>query len=488
MGLSKKGDINLTEDRKEVYNYKKRIMASYGSRELASQWIFAAFGFSVFFFYESVIQLPTLLAALAFVIYSIWNAINDPLIGWVLEKIHMPWEKKGFKRFPWLVIAIIPWLISYLLIYLVPSQWYGSPAIVQQNQWLIFGWYVGTLCFYDTMVTIYDTNVLAIYPEKFRTLGERRTTQGFGTLLGIIGLVLAAVPPMFFVGEETLVASGYVANAWFSVGFGVILWLFTVPGIFEDKRVRNLRLKRKELGEIQELEPFIKSTLTVVKDKNFMLKMIHFFGYQVGAVMTQTSAYYVVTYILLNQTSITILLLSMLVGSLISVPIWTYVAHKVNDNRRVGIIACTVLFVTFIPLMIVGDVIGWIISLVLFGVGIGANWYIDPPLMGDVLDDVSVRTGKTQYTIYYGFQAFFIKFGQTFIAITIALSHVLTGFDPANPIQTGYALFGIRVHTAIVPAILMLITLLIFWKWYDITPEKVTENKMKLKELGLERQ
>jgi GPH family glycoside/pentoside/hexuronide:cation symporter len=485
--LIKKGELNLTEQRKEEYIYKKRIMASYGSRELASQWIFAAFGFSVFFFYESVIQLPTLLAALAYVVYSIWNAVNDPLIGWIMEKIHMPWEKKGFKRFPWLVIAIIPWLISYLLIYLVPSQWYGSPAIVQQNQWLIFGWYVGTLCFYDTMVTLYDTNVLAVYPEKFRTLGERRTTQGFGTILGILGLVLAAVPPMFFVGEDTLVASGYVANAWFSVGFGVILWLFTIPGIFEDKRVRDLRFKRKESGEKQEIEPFIKSTVTVVKDRNFMLKMIHFFGYQVGAVMTQTSAYYVVTYILLNQTSITILLLSMLIGSLISVPIWNYVAHKLNDNRKVGLIACAVLFVTFIPLMIVGDVIGWIISLVLFGVGIGANWYIDPPMMGDVLDDVSVRTGKTQYTIYYGFQAFFIKFGQTFIAITIALSHVLTGFDPANPIQTDFALFGIRVHTAIVPAILMLITLIIFWKWYDITPEKVLENKSKLKELGLER-
>jgi len=106
----------VTEERKEEYTYKKRIMASYGARELAGQWIYAAFGFSVFFFYESVIQLPTVLAALAFVIYSIWNAVNDPLVGWLLEKIHMPWEKKGYKRFPWTLIFVIPWLISYLLI------------------------------------------------------------------------------------------------------------------------------------------------------------------------------------------------------------------------------------------------------------------------------------------------------------------------------------------------------------------------------------
>lgn len=47
------------------------------------------------------------------------------------------------------------------------------------------------------------------------------------------------------------------------------------------------------------------------------------------------------------------------------------------------------------------------------------------------------------------------------------------------------ALLGIRIHSAIVPAILILITILIFWKYYDLTPDKVATNKAKLKELGL---
>ncbi|MFX1574778.1 MAG: MFS transporter [Promethearchaeota archaeon] len=478
----------MSEERKEEYKYSKKIMASYGSRELMGQWIFAAFGFSVFFFYENVIALPTILAALAFTIYSIWNAINDPLIGWFLEKIHMPWEKKGFKRFPWVVIAFIPWLISYLSIYLVPSQWYGTSSIVNQNKWSIFAWYVISLCIYDTLATLYDVNVVSIYPDKFKSLGERRTTQGFGTILGIIGLVAAAIPPMFFIGEKTLIASGYIFGAIFSVGLGLIIFIFTIPGIFEDKRMRNLHIQRRESGVKEEIEPFFKSTLTAIKDKRFMLKMVHFFGYQVGGVMIQTSAFYVVTYILLNETSITVLLLMMLVGALISVPLWTIIAHKVNDNRKIAIIACATLFITFIPLIFVGNVIGWIIGLIFFGIGIGANWYIDPPLMGDVLDDISVRTGKTQYRIYYGFQAFFIKFGQTFIAITIALSHILTGYVGGAETQDSLALFGIRIHTAIVPAILMLITLLIFWKWYDIKPDLIKINKEKLKELGLEEQ
>ena len=47
------------------------------------------------------------------------------------------------------------------------------------------------------------------------------------------------------------------------------------------------------------------------------------------------------------------------------------------------------------------------------------------------------------------------------------------------------ALFGIRIHAAIVPAILILVTILIFWKFYELTPDRVAANKSKLQELGL---
>ena len=157
----------MVEERKEEYTYKKRIMTSYGSRELFGQWITAAFGFYVFFFYENVIELPVTLAALAFTIYSIWNAVNDPFIGWLMEKIHMPWEKKGFKRFPWMIIGAFPWLISYLLIFLVPTAWQADPV---GNQWLIFGWFLGSICLYDTLLTLYDVNVLSLFPDKFSGL------------------------------------------------------------------------------------------------------------------------------------------------------------------------------------------------------------------------------------------------------------------------------------------------------------------------------
>jgi Na+/melibiose symporter-like transporter len=62
--------------------------------------------------------------------------------------------------------------------------------------------------------------------------------------------------------------------------------------------------------------------------------------------------------------------------------------------------------------------------------------------------------------------------------------------DPKTPqeggdTQTSLAILGIQLHTGIIPAMLMLIGTLIFWKFYDITPHKAEKIKEKLKELKL---
>ena len=45
--------------------------------------------------------------------------------------------------------------------------------------------------------------------------------------------------------------------------------------------------------------------------------------------------------------------------------------------------------------------------------------------------------------------------------------------------------FGIRVHTAIVPVLLVLVATLIFWRRFDLSPERAAENRKKLEKLGI---
>ena len=86
------------------------------------------------------------------------------------------------------------------------------------------------------------------------------------------------------------------------------------------------------------------------------------------------------------------------------------------------------------------------------------------------------------------------KLGQTSVAAIFAIVHTATGFVSGAPSLAQLmtmsptpelAVFGIRIHAAMVPAVVVLIATLLFWKLYDLTPDKVAANKAILEERGL---
>lgn len=476
--------------KKSEFEYPRRIMLSYGSRELFTQWVSAAFGFTVFFYYESVIGLNVGLAAAAYIIYQIWNSINDPLTGYLMERVVFPWEKKsGFRRMPIIIVAAILWMLSYVAIFMGPT--FASP---NASQWTIFAWYVVSLCLYDTFGTLFDVNAVSLYPEKFTGLNERRVVQAMGTSLGIIGLVLAQIiPPMFI---TTGVAVTYRNSALVTFGLGFIFLLLMIPGIYETKKLREVyRLRRENLAHQEKGLGFFPTAKVVFSNRRFVGKMVLFFGYQVSVVMLQTTALYIVTFLLdAPASTIPLLLGGMMVGALLSVPVWMVISRRTNNNRLVSLAGGFFMALTFVPMIFINGLIGWFICLIFFGIALGNQWFMDPPTMADILDDVAVKTGRRDPSIYISYQSLVFKLGYTSIAAVIATVHTWTNFPAgvtslAELMQKSptpqLALFGIRIHSAIVPAVVALVATLIFWRLYDLTPAKVMENKKILEEKGL---
>jgi len=478
----------VEQKEKEVRENSIPIMISYGGYQTFSQWITGAFGLYVFFFYEVEIGLNVGLAATALIIYSLWNAVNDPLVGYLMERLHMPWEKRWGKRFPWAFLGAIPWLFSYVAIFLVPLNWHPV-----NDQWLIFAWFLITLIIYDTLLTLWNVNATAMYPDKFKGSSERRLATGIGTLMGMIGIAVGSIiPPMFIAAglPET-----YRTMAWIGVGIGIILFFLMIPGIRENPKMRRRYQQYRMVAKEQEQEPFLKTAKKAIKDRLFMMKVIYFFGYQAAVALLSASGPYMITYVIQGDAgTLGILMAFMLIGALISMPIWTIIAQKVNNNKKMSLVAGIVMFLTFLPMFFVDGFLFFMIALFLFGIGLGGQWFMDPPTMGDVLDDITIRSGKREAAIYYGYQAFFIRLSGSFQALIFALVHILTGFPSgvtsyaqleAQSPTPELALLGIRAHATLIPAIIVLVTIFIFWKWYDLTPEKVAANKEKLKELGL---
>ena len=120
-----------------------------------------------------------LFAGVAFAIKA-WDAVNDPIFGILLEKIHF----KSGKFLPWIRISILAIPLSTVLVFAIPS---GLP-IGLKVAWLVVGYML-----WDTAYTIGDVPIYALSTAMTNNPAERTLLISRGRFWGSVAIFL----PMF---------------------------------------------------------------------------------------------------------------------------------------------------------------------------------------------------------------------------------------------------------------------------------------------------
>jgi len=128
---------------------------------------------------------------------------------------------------------------------------------------------------------------------------------------------------------------------------------------------------------------------------------------------------------------------------------------------------------------------GAIFAVAVLGFCGGASIFIRYPIFSDIIDEATILDGKRREGAYQGVLTFFDRFGILLQPVIFTIIHIITEFDPLAAIQTPLAQEGIIAAMIWVPALVVLLAAIIFWKAFDLTPEKTALNKAKLKELKL---
>jgi Na+/melibiose symporter-like transporter len=152
------------------------------------------------------------------------------------------------------------------------------------------------------------------------------------------------------------------------------------------------------------------------------------------------------------------------------------------------ILGCLILSFSVLPLIFLSDLISTLIVFGIGGIGLGGTTVLSVVLVSDVIDELTVNMRKRQEGIYLGIRVFIIRLAFIVQALLFAIIHTSTGYIAGVPgvvIQPPEALFGIRTLISIIPLIVMFLSTLVFWKVYDITPEKAATLKEQLKKLNL---
>lgn len=457
--------------------HSKGNMASYGFAKFLNEFIDMAFTAFGFFYYESEIGLNIWLVGLGYIIFAIYNAINDPFVGYITNR-PFKFTKKWGRRFPWILFGGFFWILSYYLIFSPPAV---SPQTLSGSL-IIFAWLIFATCLFDTFASIFFVNFASLFPDKFRSVEERRTATGIGTFIGIFGVALGAIIPPLFITFGDL--NSYMIQAGAMILIGIVVITLSIPGCREDQILIDRYLTTYD--DKAKRESFFGTLKIAMKQKAFVVFIITYTLYRSLVILIQASVPYLVLFVLEKKASAAILLSAgFLIGALISIPFWIFLAKKTNNNRKVMIIAGFAIAIFTVPLIFITHYEALIIAMILWGFCLGGFWVMISPVLADVIDESVVKTGKREEGIYNGFQQFFGRLGIMIQAISFVLVHTFTGFKEGAKTQTDLAIWGIQIHFALIPMILILLGTIIFWKWYDLTPEKVEINQEKVKEMGL---
>jgi Na+/melibiose symporter-like transporter len=110
------------------------------------------------------------------------------------------------------------------------------------------------------------------------------------------------------------------------------------------------------------------------------------------------------------------------------------------------------------------------------------------PVQADTYDEVTSNLGVHQEATLQGITNFFIRLAYLFVGIIIAAVHILTNYNP-NPLatQTPLAVLGVRIHSGLIPGIILIIAGVSFLLVYDLKGEKKLKMQEQLKKVMLEK-
>ncbi|MFW9818735.1 MAG: MFS transporter, partial [Candidatus Thorarchaeota archaeon] len=213
----------------ELVSRKTTIFYSFAG--IADTMSYQMFTFYIFNFYFTVIIGDIWLVTIGYIIWSIWNAINDPLLGILSDRTSTRWGR----RKPHIIAGIIPTCILIVLLWMAPVD---NPA-------LGFLYFLIVINLFDTFYTAYSLNQTSLFPEMFQDLDQRVKANSYVAIFNIIGLLFAALLPTFFFtellgygtpAERATTQIGYItASIVMSILAAVFAAIFVIFGIKERK-------------------------------------------------------------------------------------------------------------------------------------------------------------------------------------------------------------------------------------------------------------
>jgi GPH family glycoside/pentoside/hexuronide:cation symporter len=373
---------------------------AYGLGSFGLESLYKVFVGFYTFYYIDKLGLVVAMAAIINVIYAIWDAVNDPVVGFLSDNTRTRWGR----RRPWLLIGLPAYAGILVLVYAVPAPFLLGNALF---------WYALVIFFlFEAAYTIMSVNYAALFPELFQGFRERARAgpyyQGFSMLGELVGF---AIPPLVYA------RFGFVPMA---ISFAIIAGIFLVPAIIHNKEdPRALKAPPLDLkdafGEVLKDRPFLLFTIAVT-----------FLTFTTGMYTLATPFW--VKYTLSASPQVTSLIFAtVFTVAILSVSIWGRLVRTLGIKRS-WLWSIAVMAASAIILGLASNLVLGAIGAAVAGVGLGGVKVCREMIVANYVDRNLKRTGHRREGIYYSLLRVIGKLSKILESLALVLLGLLFGY------------------------------------------------------------
>ena len=377
------------------------------------------------------------LASLVWLLFGIWNAINDPLFGYISDRT----KTKLGRRIPYIRYGA-PF---FGLIFILTWVNFGG---VNASQTLMFIQMLVLLFLFDSLYTAIATSIYVMPFEMAISNKARGSIMIWKLVFAVFPLAVPLVLWGFIRPEPGASATGF---QWIMLGFGLVMaaLIYFSTFFYKEKHIQQ------EEGQF----PFLQSLKECFTNHSFIIFEVISFT----VIYVQTALMLGLNYFLAEFELPALPLYGALaVGIVVGVVLFVNVRDRWGIKRATMFMAGVFSLGCFLLLGFGRQLLPALIGFFSFGIGFAGGMYLIPLMNGDVVDMDEHRTGLRREGMYAGVNSFITK-----PAISLANSAFLWflsmnnyDFTALAGTQSEQAKTGILLGWVMIPGILLAISYL----------------------------
>lgn len=191
---------------------------AYGSGAIAYGVKNNGFDYFLLIFYSQVLGVDAGLVGLALLIALLFDAISDPLVGYLSDNTH----SRFGRRHPWMYASAIPVAVLYFLLWSPPESLSGNELLP---------YLLGLAILIRLFITFYEIPSSALAAELTDDYDERTSLLSYRFFFGWLGgTIMAAVTLAVFLVPTDTIANGFLNKAGYST-YGAVAALVIMMSI-----------------------------------------------------------------------------------------------------------------------------------------------------------------------------------------------------------------------------------------------------------------